>query len=59
MVGSLRSRVVLFLIIAFYSFSLDQSTSDCRVPSMYTYSNSFFHHILSCYLGAPLLLKHF
>jgi len=50
MFGNLKSRIVLFLIIAFYSFFLDQATSNCKVPSMYTYSNSFVHHILSCYL---------
>ena len=43
-------NLIIYFFISIVSFLYDQSTTNCKTISLYTYINSFFHHLISSYL---------
>lgn len=46
----LSINFLLYLIISILSFLCDQYTTNCKEISIYTFVNSFIHHLFSTYL---------
>ena len=44
------TNFIIYLLISIVSFFHDQYTTDCTNISVYTYINSFLHHLFSNYL---------
>ena len=47
---SVSINFIIYLFISLVSFFHDQFTTDCKHISLYTYINSFIHHLFSNYL---------